>query len=32
MLGIPCTVIPSRVPEVRIAGEKAIPEITREIS
>jgi len=29
MLGIPCTVIPSRVPEVRIAGEKAIPYAER---
>ena len=29
MLGISCTVIPSRVPEVRIAGEKAIPYAER---
>jgi septum formation protein len=29
MLGIPCTVIPSQVPEVRIAGEKAIPYAER---
>ena len=29
MLGIPCTVVPSQVPEVRIAGEKAIPYAER---
>lgn len=29
MLGISCTVTPSRVPEVRIAGEKAIPYAER---
>jgi len=29
MLGIPCTVIPSRVPEVRIADEKAVPYAER---
>jgi septum formation protein len=29
MLGIPCTVVPSRVPEVRIADEKAIPYAER---
>ena len=29
MLGIPCIVVPSRVPEVRIAGEKAIPYAER---
>lgn len=29
MLGIPCRVTPSRVPEVRVAGEKAIPYAER---